>query len=287
MTEKLQIDLPVLLPDIAHDADACVQRLLVELRAYQGVENVHIRSGTNNQTHEVCIHYASEALSLARIRELVEAAGARITQRYGHLIWQVKGVTHQRLARTLTKRLLSMPGVLEAEVSIGGVVRVELDREKISEDDIRDALAEVGVNRKPEDPPAGRDSDQLKDGDGDAHRHAGVFGENSELIFSLLCGGLLATGFALDKWAPVADWLAIANYLGAYLFGGFYTVKEAVQNLRLKRFEIDTLMLVAAAGAAALGAWAEGALLLFLFSLGHSLEHYAMGRAKRAIEALA
>ncbi|MFX7825183.1 heavy metal translocating P-type ATPase, partial [Acinetobacter baumannii] len=39
--------------------------------------------------------------------------------------------------------------------------------------------------------------------------------------------------------------------------------------------------------AAALGSWAEGALLLFLFSLGHALEHYAMGRAKRAIEALA
>jgi Cd2+/Zn2+-exporting ATPase len=46
-------------------------------------------------------------------------------------------------------------------------------------------------------------------------------------------------------------------------------------------------MLVAAVGAAALGKWAEGALLLFLFSLGHSLEHYAMGRARKAIEALA
>src|SRR3546814_18352260 len=46
-------------------------------------------------------------------------------------------------------------------------------------------------------------------------------------------------------------------------------------------------MLVAAAGAGALGAWAEGALLLFLFILGHALEHYAMGRANRAIEALA
>src|SRR3546814_10667486 len=55
----------------------------------------------------------------------------------------------------------------------------------------------------------------------------------------------------------------------------------------MKKFEIDTLMLVAAAGAAALGAWAEGALLLFLFSLGHALEHYAMGRAKKANEALA
>ncbi|MFZ5692823.1 MAG: heavy metal translocating P-type ATPase, partial [Pseudomonadota bacterium] len=59
------------------------------------------------------------------------------------------------------------------------------------------------------------------------------------------------------------------------------------ENLRLRNFEIDTLMLVAAAGAAALGAFAEGALLLFLFSLGHALEHYAMGRAKQAIEALA
>ena len=45
-------------------------------------------------------------------------------------------------------------------------------------------------------------------------------------------------------------------------------------------------MLVAAAGAATLGAWAEGALLLFLFSIGHALEGYAMGRAKRAIEEL-
>jgi Cd2+/Zn2+-exporting ATPase len=55
----------------------------------------------------------------------------------------------------------------------------------------------------------------------------------------------------------------------------------------LGRLEIDALMLVAAGGAAALDKWAEGALLLFLFSIGHALEHYAMGRARRAIEALA
>jgi cation transport ATPase len=43
----------------------------------------------------------------------------------------------------------------------------------------------------------------------------------------------------------------------------------------------------AAGGRPRWAAWAEGALLLFLFSIGHALEHYAMGRAKRAIEALA
>ncbi|RYG96979.1 MAG: cadmium-translocating P-type ATPase, partial [Alphaproteobacteria bacterium] len=48
----------------------------------------------------------------------------------------------------------------------------------------------------------------------------------------------------------------------------------------------DSLMLLAAVGAAILGEWVEGALLLFLFSFGHALEHYAMDRARNAIQAL-
>lgn len=115
--------------------------------------------------------------------------------------------------------------------------------------------------------------------------HGGLFGERTELIFAGLSGAALLTGWLLSSRAPDAVFMSL--YGLAYLFGGFFTVKEAFENLRRRRFEIDTLMLVAAAGAAALGEWAEGALLLALFSLGHALEHYAMGRARRAIEALA
>jgi Cd2+/Zn2+-exporting ATPase len=82
-------------------------------------------------------------------------------------------------------------------------------------------------------------------------------------------------------------WLPLTLYIGAYVFGGIFTLREAAGSIRAGRFEIDFLMLVAAAGAAVLGEWLEGAFLLFLFSLGHALEHYAMGRARRAIEALA
>ncbi|HAW94810.1 MAG TPA: hypothetical protein DCX60_00920, partial [Phycisphaerales bacterium] len=52
------------------------------------------------------------------------------------------------------------------------------------------------------------------------------------------------------------------------------------------RFDIHFLMLVAGIGAAILGRFFEGGLLFFLFSLGHALEHYAMGRARNAIRAL-
>lgn len=121
-----------------------------------------------------------------------------------------------------------------------------------------------------------------------SHGHGGLPGANTELLFAIASGVMLLSGFIIGKlFYNAASWLPFFCYLTAYFFGGFFTLREAIENLRHKRFEIDTLMLVAAAGAAALGAWAEGALLLFLFSLGHALEHYAMGRAKRAIEALA
>ncbi|HET7845752.1 MAG TPA: heavy metal translocating P-type ATPase [Xanthomonadales bacterium] len=123
---------------------------------------------------------------------------------------------------------------------------------------------------------------------GHGHSHGGIFGPNTEIVFALIAGALLGVGFAVAKLATGAPaWLPLAFYVAAYGFGGWYTVLESLDNLRLRRFAIDSLMIVAAAGAAVLGNWAEGALLLFLFSFGHALEHYAMERAHRAIEALA
>lgn len=70
--------------------------------------------------------------------------------------------------------------------------------------------------------------------------------------------------------------LALAFYLLAYLAGGYYVAREALPALFRGKFDIDLLMIAAAAGAAVLGEWTEGAFLLFLFSLGHAGEHYAM-----------
>lgn len=121
--------------------------------------------------------------------------------------------------------------------------------------------------------------------EGHSHEHGGIFGMNTELFFALICGALLGAGALAGKLGLI-DRVPLILYVSAYVFGGWFTTKEAISNIRQKRFEIDSLMLLAAAGAASIGAWAEGALLLFLFSLGHSLESYAMGRAKKAIEAL-
>ena len=109
--------------------------------------------------------------------------------------------------------------------------------------------------------------------------------EHRELVFSLLCGALLLGAWLYEVLGD-PEVRPIPVYLLAYFFGGYDAFRHMVHSLRRKQFDIDFLMLVAAAGAAVLGAWAEGALLLFLFSLGHALEHYAMGRARKAIRAL-
>src|SRR3546814_10106348 len=77
-------------------------------------------------------------------------------------------------------------------------------------------------------------------GDGHDHAHANFLGPNTELIFALACGALLAIGFAIEKLvAGAPDWLPTAFYVGAYVFGGFFTLREAIDNLKLKKFEID------------------------------------------------
>lgn len=294
MTEKLSLDIPIVLPDVQDDDDACVERLMEECQRQPGIERVHVLAKSDAEVSKLCIHYDPEIIELAQVRSLIRRAGAACTERYGHALWQVQGITHARRARSVEDELRKTQGVLEVYVSASGSIRVEYDRTRISESDIWELLHSLRVSRSTDgtseidavSAPLKRDAHA--DSDDHSHEHGELLGDNTELIFALVCGALLGIGFGIEKLtADAPSWLPSALYLIAYVFGGYFTLREAIGNLRRKRFEIDTLMLVAAAGAVPLGALAEGALLLFLFSLGHALEHYAMGRAKRAIEALA
>jgi Cd2+/Zn2+-exporting ATPase len=131
-----------------------------------------------------------------------------------------------------------------------------------------------------------KDEHDHSEEEGQDHEHGGIFGKNTEMIFAVICGVALAAGWGLTFVSGLPAWVSLSLYVAAYFFGGFFTAKEAVETILKGGFEIDFLMLVAAIGAAILGSWAEGSLLLFLFSLGHSLEHYAMAKARKSIAAL-
>lgn len=84
--------------------------------------------------------------------------------------------------------------------------------------------------------------------------------------------------------APEAAVMALN--IVSYLAGGFFGAKTALESLREGEIDVDLLMVLAALGAAVVGEWHEGAILLFLFSLSNVLQDYAIGRSRRAISSL-
>ncbi|WP_339687290.1 heavy metal translocating P-type ATPase [uncultured Nonlabens sp.] len=116
--------------------------------------------------------------------------------------------------------------------------------------------------------------------------HHSLPSNKTELFFALLCGVFLLQGFLIEQLVVLPTWVSLLGYIISYFFGGYFISIEASKKIIQGGFDIDFLMIAAAAGAAYIDKWPEGALLLFLFSLGHALEHYAMDKAKKSIEAL-
>jgi len=96
----------------------------------------------------------------------------------------------------------------------------------------------------------------------------------------------LIGGTLLGRVEGAGIWVALCALI-AYAAGGFYGLRGALTAFFHERvLDIDALMILAALGAAVIGHWEEGAMLLFLFSLSNVLQDYAIGRSRSAIKAL-
>ncbi len=105
-------------------------------------------------------------------------------------------------------------------------------------------------------------------------------------LLTALSGLAVLTAFLL-KIAGLPLRVPHALYGLAIVLGGYYVARSGLTALRTTRsLDMNFLMTVAAVGAMAIGEWEEGALVMFLFSLGNTLESYTMDRARDAIRSL-
>ncbi len=121
------------------------------------------------------------------------------------------------------------------------------------------------------------------------HSHADEAGTREEwMLLAWLSGGCLLFTLLglLSDYFHTSAWVSIMLYCLAYLSGGWDAAGDAWARIRKGELDIHFLMLAVAFGAALIGAWREGALLLFLFSASGAMEHFAMGRTRKAINAL-
>jgi Cd2+/Zn2+-exporting ATPase len=102
-----------------------------------------------------------------------------------------------------------------------------------------------------------------------------------------VASGLLIAVAAVLGLVGLPEGTVAGLYIGAIAVGGFYIARAGWAALRTAHsLDMNALMTIAAVGAVFVGEWAEGAVAMFLFSLGNTLEGYTMDRARNAIRSL-
>jgi Cd2+/Zn2+-exporting ATPase len=192
-----------------------------------------------------------------------------VCELHAESVFKIEGMDCHEEVAILESRLRRLTGLesLDADV-IGQRLRIEYDAAKLTTATIAEAVAQTGMRAWLE------------------HEEAhSVPARDWRMPLAVSSGVALGVGLIVSALG-VEDLPGWIPYVTAILLGGVYPARRALTSIRAGVLDINVLMMVAVAGAMALGEWSEGASVIFLFSLAQLLESRAMTRARGAIRAL-
>jgi Cd2+/Zn2+-exporting ATPase len=270
-----QLELDVVIPGET-DEFGRFEQLERALEALVGVGDVHVRRDAH--VPEVCIHYDESKISLEVLRGAINSVGQAVSKRYLQATWFVRNMESAQCGYLIEHALTRMKGILTVNVAyVAERLVVEYDREQTSPKEIDKRVKALGYEL--EEPVKGHACS--------FHAHGGGLAPKLQMPLSISGGVLLAFGFIYQHAINPQDTTTPQIIFGlAMICAGLFPAKAAFNSVKSGIADIETLMVLAAVGAGCLGAFFEGAFLLFLFSLGHALEHRAMDQARHAVEEL-
>lgn len=267
VAEAAAVRMPLnrLLPGVP-PGDACVERLREALRRTPGVVRADLV--LEDEAASLEVGFDPGRLPGPRVAEAARREAGRILRRYRHERVQVAGMDCPECARAVEHVTARLEGIGSVAVDLAaGTVSLEYDARRVASGSIRRRIEAMGYRVQ---------------GGPDTRRWVR---EHPELVRGLAAAAAAAGAWAAERLLPAPASLAL--WAAAYLAAGWPAARELLRRPWRERLDVDLLMLTAAAGAAAIGAVEEGAVLLVLFSVAHALEHLAEGRARSAIRSLA
>ena len=320
----LQLDIPLVLPGVDDARDGCVSRLQERVSAQTGVTRAHVEGGhlclhydpnllpleklerlVRDEGAQISARFKHETWPLRGMAQgtnvgNIESAIAAVP---GVLKVSVNYAV-ERMWVEYDSTLGSRDAIAQAVRSLG--YRVDeaagneahaptlplVDKAFVDETDSHADHDHAGHVDEHQGHAHDDEGHEPHGGGHEGHNHGAVdpnahwFKRNPEVSLSLLSGVLLAVGFFGEQFFGLLPVVALGLYLASYVAGGLDLARHTVPTILRGKFDVEFLMLLGAVGAGILGEWAEGAFLLFLFSFGHALEHFAMDSARNAIGAL-
>ncbi len=224
------------------------------------------------------IAFDPERVTEGELREMASADAGDVAMALRKLSFRLESSGCEAGALRLEKKVEKIQGVRRATATyLGKVLCLTFDANVAPEGAILEGLKRTGAEVRPLEMGKLKTREPIM-----ARVRSGDMNEEISCALGLL---FLITAFTTQKISGIS-WVTHALYFGAYLFAGQEGVKSAIASLKERVLDVDVLMVLAALGAAIVGAPFEGALLLFLFSFSNVLQRYAMERTHRAIESL-
>jgi Cd2+/Zn2+-exporting ATPase len=198
-----------------------------------------------------------------------ETATCAICELHAEAVFRVEGMDCTEEVVILERRLKPLAGLEAVSADlVGQRLHVKYDAAKLTTSAIVDAAGQTGMRiwLEHEEPASGG---------------AALAWRWRLMVASI---SALAIGGALSLSGRNAA--AAVAFAGAAIVGGIFPARRAVAAVRSRTLDINTLMIVAVAGALLLGEWLEAAAVVCLFAIAQWLELRTMERARQAIRAL-
>ena len=193
------------------------------------------------------------------------------------LVFDVTGMDCGDCARSVERAVAQLPSVGAARVSFGaGTLSVTPASDGAAADDLVRAIGGA-VDR------AGY-SAMLRT-DARASAVGPAWWQSRKVIPTAIATLLWLVAFAIEHIGGVKA-AAIPVYAVAIVTGGYPIARSALAAVRVRHIDMNVLMTISVIGAAILGDWSEGGLVVVLFSFGTFLQTMTLDRTRRAIRLL-
>jgi Cd2+/Zn2+-exporting ATPase len=238
-----------------------------------------VRTEIDAAHHALTIDFDPRLISEEGVRHVAERLAPIGHQQYCRTILRLDGRASGAAEQRIESKAQRVDGIRRARATfLGGVMTVTFDDARLSEEQVVERVRETGATVKPYVVEAERAPETVGE-----WLRLWTTGARLEVVFTALTLVFMIAGWVAARLG--VPWHDLF-YLGAYLTGGYFGVQAGLQSLRQWTIDVDLLMVLAALGAAVVGAPFEGAMLLFLFSLSNVLQAYAIDRTRKAIKSL-
>jgi len=201
-----------------------------------------------------------------------ETTAVASSNKEGTTTFRIHGLDCADCAAKLERRIAQVPGVETAQVVFATSKLMVSHRGDTSE--ILSAIEKMGYSGK------------VDEGNLNRPEVISFWKSNQYVIPTLISLLMLLFGLGTERIA-VPSLVPNVFFLTGIILGGFLPAKNGISVLlNARELDMNILMTIAVVGAAAIGQYEEAAAVVFLFSLGNTLQGYTLDKTRNSIRAL-